>query len=208
MLYDSVIFDLDGTLWDSTDAVVKSWNAKAHEVGYQITRADIQGIMGLQLPEIGERFFPTLPVEQRMKLMLSCCDYECEVLRQEGGQLYDGIEKMLRELSQKLPLFIVSNCQDGYIQAFLSYHKLSGFIRDYEFSGLKGYSKGENIQFIMKRNNLKNPVYVGDTQGDCDASSFAGIPFIFAKYGFGQVNHYDYCIDTPETLISLMNTAR
>lgn len=208
MLYDSVIFDLDGTLWDSTDAVVKAWDTKAHEVGYQITRADVQGIMGLQLPAIGERLFPAMPVEQRMKLMLSCCDYECELLRQEGGQLYDGMEKTLRELSQKLPLFIVSNCQDGYIQAFLTYHKFSEFFRDYEFSGLKGHSKGENIQSIMKRNNLKNSIYVGDTQGDCDASSFAGIPFIFAKYGFGQVNHYDYCIDTPEALISLMNTVK
>lgn len=207
MLCDSVIFDLDGTLWDSTDIVAKSWDAKAQEVGHQITKADIQGIMGLQLPEIGERFFPAMPVEQRQKLLLSCCVYECEVIRREGGVLYEGVEKMLRELSQKLPLFIVSNCQDGYIQAFLAYHKLSGFIKDYEFSALKGYSKGENIQFVMKRNHLKNPVYVGDTQGDCDASSFAGIPFIFAKYGFGQVNQYDSCIDTPEDLLTLVNPA-
>ena len=38
----------------------------------------------------------------------------------------------------------------------------------------------------MKRNNLRHAVYVGDTAGDERSARAAGLPFIFAAYGFGQ----------------------
>lgn len=39
----------------------------------------------------------------------------------------------------------------------------------------------------MERNGLRDVVYVGDTQGDADACRDAGVPFVFAEYGFGDV---------------------
>lgn len=47
----------------------------------------------------------------------------------------------------------------------------------------------------MERNHLSNPVYVGDTEGDHKGAEFARIPFVYAKYGFGEVKHWDYAID-------------
>ena len=44
----------------------------------------------------------------------------------------------------------------------------------------------------MERNCLKNPVYVGDTQGDYEACQKAGVPFIFAEYGFGATKDNNY----------------
>ena len=40
---------------------------------------------------------------------------------------------------------------------------------------------------IAERNHLKHPVYVGDTIGDYNACQEAGVPFVFAAYGFGEV---------------------
>ncbi|MEW8993698.1 HAD family hydrolase [Clostridium sp.] len=74
---------------------------------------------------------------------------------------------------------------------------------DFEHPGRTGLTKGENIKLIINRNNLKNPMYVGDTQGDRNAARTAGIPFVYAAYGFGKVEDYDYKIDKFPELIDI-----
>lgn len=68
-------------------------------------------------------------------------------------------------LSDTYDLFIVSNCQDGYIESFYEYHKLERYFKDYENPGRTGLSKGENIKLVIDRNNLDAPVYVGIRTG-------------------------------------------
>lgn len=207
MKIDSIIFDLDGTLWDSTDTVLKAWvmiTEREKDVKKPITREDMQGSMGLQIKQIGERFFPYLDENRRMELMETCCEEERELLLKEGGVLYPNLEKILISLSEKYDLFIVSNCQCGYIESFLEYHKLSRYFKDIECAGNTGLSKGENIKKVIERNNLKEAIYVGDTQGDCDGAKVAGIPFIYAAYGFGKVESYDNKIDSIEELLDII----
>jgi len=55
----------------------------------------------------------------------------------------------------------------------------------------------------MERNKLLKPVYVGDTEGDLKASRYAGIPFVYAKYGFGNVSEYDQVIKKFDDLLNL-----
>ncbi|GAA0337501.1 hypothetical protein GCM10008967_29700 [Bacillus carboniphilus] len=50
---------------------------------------------------------------------------------------------------------------------------------------------------------MKSPVYVGDTIGDQKAANFAEIPFVYAEYGFGEVDQYDYSIKSLEDLVKL-----
>ena len=38
----------------------------------------------------------------------------------------------------------------------------------------------------MERNRITSAAYVGDTQGDLEAARLAGIPFVWAAYGFGN----------------------
>ncbi|WP_339199685.1 HAD-IA family hydrolase [Solibacillus sp. FSL R5-0449] len=120
-----------------------------------------------------------------------------------GGVLYPNVENVLKELSQKYKLYIVSNCQDGYIESFYKYHKLEKYFLDFESHGRTAMSKGENIKLVIDRNNLLNQVYVGDTEGDLNAARYAKIPFIFAKYGFGQVSQYDNEIESLDELLSI-----
>ena len=77
------------------------------------------------------------------------------------------------------------------------------YFTDIEWSGVTGMSKGENNKLIMKRNNINTAVYVGDTIKDKESADVAGIPFIFARYGFGQVDEYDYVIDEFEDLLKI-----
>jgi phosphoglycolate phosphatase len=98
----------------------------------------------------------------------------------------------------------VSNCQEGYIEAFLDYHKLGKYFLDFENPGRTGLTKGENIKLVIERNQLQHPVYVGDTKGDQEAATFAGIPFVFARYGFGQPETYHFVIDRFDQLLDLV----
>jgi phosphoglycolate phosphatase len=203
---DSIIFDLDGTIWDPIDTVLHAWNSrikKYSEIKEELTRTDFEGTMGLQMHEISKKLFPYLSEDVRMKVITECCDTEQGYLKKQGGNLFRNVEEVLQQLSQKYKLYIVSNCQDGYIEAFYEFHNLSDYFLDFENPGRTGRSKGENINLIIERNNLSNPIYVGDTEGDLSAARYAGIPFIYAKYGFGQVSEYDVVIERFDELVEL-----
>lgn len=202
---DSMIFDLDGTLWDSSEAIVIIWNKvlQNKEVDVKLTKEDIRGIMGLQSQEIGEKLFPSLDEHKLKQLFDEFAEAEGEYLAKNGGILFEKVEDVLKVLSTKYKLCIVSNCQEGYIEAFYQYHNLGKYFIDFENPGRTGLSKGENIQLVMKRNKLDSPIYVGDTLGDQRAAEFAGIPFVFAEYGFGKAERFDYSIDRFDQLVEI-----
>lgn len=206
MKIDSIIFDLDGTLWSSMEGICAVWKeilSNYPNIEKIVTPADMEECMGLQTGEIGGKLFPDLDGNFQMKLMKECNDAELVYLGDHGGKLFPKLEETLEKLSEKHKLFIVSNCQDGYIQCFLKAHKLHKYFIDFECSGVTGLSKGENNKIIMERNNLKSPIYIGDTIGDADSAKVAGIPFVYARYGFGNVKEYDYVIDSFEEILTL-----
>ena len=63
----AVLFDLDGTLWDSTAAIVPAWNRVLGKWGKTVTQADMAGIMGLTDREIASRFLPGLPEAEALR---------------------------------------------------------------------------------------------------------------------------------------------
>jgi len=154
------------------------------------------------LDVIAVKLYQSVSEEHAVKVMQECCDYECIYLAEHGATLYEGLEDALRVLSLNYKLFIVSNCQEGYIQCFFqAYPELEQYFTDYEYPGRSGKLKADNIRIIVERNQLKAPIYVGDTQGDATAAKEAGVPFVFARYGFGNVSEYDEVIDSLEDLV-------
>ena len=207
MKFDGIIFDLDGTLWDSTAEVAKTWTsviAKYNLNRKEVTVEDLKPCMGKLLDEIASILLPELDPKKQMQVIKECCEYENEYLGEYGATLYDKLEDTLKELSKNHKLFIVSNCQDGYIECFFKAHKLDKYFIDYECPGRTGLPKGENIKLIVERNNLKNPVYVGDTQGDANAAKLANVPFIFAKYGFVNVDEFFNSIESFDELLEII----
>lgn len=188
MTKPAIIFDLDGTLWDSTQAVCDIWNIvieRERGIPSRLTRQNICDLMGKTMADIAASIFPDLPLPERTALMDLCGEAENDYLRVKGAILYEGLEDTLAALSADHTLFIVSNCQDGYIQAFLEAHRLGKYFSDIEMYGRTGSPKWDNIRLIMERNGITDAVYVGDTAGDEAAAKKAGIPFIHAAYGFG-----------------------
>ncbi len=203
-----IIFDLDGTLWDSSEQVVAAWNmalAKRPETELQITVADMTSYMGKTMEAIAELMMPEIDLPTRLEIMKDCCDMEHEYLHTHSGKLFSKLEETLKKLSESYKLIIVSNCQDGYIQTFFHCNpQLEKYFVDFECPGRTGKGKGENIKLVVERNNLDKAVYVGDTQGDCDSSDFAGVPFIHAAYGFGTINREVPKITSFEQVIEVV----
>ena len=207
MNYDSIIFDLDGTLWDSGEGVVKTWESFVKKLPEDLippTLEEINGIMGLTPENVMKKLFPQLAVDRGLELFDLFSSHETVYLSEHGGKLYPELLDVLKELSEKLPLFIVSNCGSGYIESFLTAHDTYKYFTDWECIGNNQLRKSDNIKLIVSRNNLKNPVYVGDTQLDYSEASAAGLPFIHAVYGFGDEIPDVPTIDNPRSLIPLI----
>ena len=186
-----IIFDMDGTLWDSSQGVTGSWNEiiqKHYPNRQPLTVDDIQGVMGLTMHKIADKLFADLSEDKRLELLEACENYENDYLRQHGGVLYTGLEDTLKKLKEQYHLYIVSNCQSGYIEAFLDHYGFWDYFEDIECFGNNGLQKSVNIRNVIERNHLDDAIYVGDIQGDYDATMQAGAKFLHAAYGFGTIN--------------------
>lgn len=190
---DGIIFDMDGTIWDATDEIAHSWNKVLSDKGVDkvITKKEMESWMGKLLDDIIDGLLPMVDEADRDSLKLDMCNEEHEYLSRNGGKLYDGLEETLKYLSQKYELFIVSNCHHGYIQSFFEAHGLEKYFTDYECAGSTGLNKNENILLLAHRNGLSKYVYIGDTHTDMLAAKDAGADFVYASYGFGDVDESD-----------------
>jgi len=182
---------MDGTLWDAGVSIAEAWNIviKRRGLDMELMTADyIHSIMGKTIDGIADALFSRYSPKERMDITRECLEYENIYLADHGGELFEGLEDVLKELSAQYPLYIVSNCEKGYIEGFLAYYGFGKYFQDFESHGNTMLPKGQNIRLVAERNKLTDVVYIGDTRSDFDASKEAGVGFIHAVYGFGTIS--------------------
>lgn len=211
--FDSIIFDLDGTLWDASSTCTKAWNASLKELNSEhvLENDFIRSVSGLRLEKIFEQHFHFIPQEQHTTLLNLYRKHERSYMKELGGNLFPRTKEVLAELYNNYKLFIVSNCTIGYIENFLEFYGLQNLFANFECSGNTGLPKAENIRLIITRNKLESAVYIGDTIWDYEAATTANIPFIHAAYGFGKVDDAEWKIkeidELPKLLLSLSSVS-
>lgn len=202
----AVIFDLDGTLWDATEALRAVWERELHRIG--ITRPlslqHMIGGMGLGPEALAQHMAPELKPAEREPFFRHVTQVECGFILEYGATLYPDLKETLRTLAKDYRLMIASNCVDGYIEAFLRYTGLEDAICDFLHPGMTGLPKADNIRLLMERNGIQEAVMVGDTILDYEAACGAEVPFVFAAYGFGQVDGAKWHIDALPQLPTLL----
>lgn len=197
---------MDGTLWNATFSILDVSNKIIEEelgIKDYLDITKVTAVMGLEIEEIAQAYFPNLDHQKRLNILYRIMENENKYLSEHGGKLYPDVEETLKELSKEYDLMIVTNAQDGYVDAMFAYHPLSQYFIDYETYGKTMKPKGENIKLIMERNNYQKAYYIGDTIKDMEASQYANIPFIYASYGFGDIENCNKKIDSFKELIDL-----
>ena len=207
MNYESLIFDIDGTLWDSRALVAEGYNLQLRAEGmeeYCVNAQQLRPLFGKVLADIADTLFPHLPPRERYALMERCMERENRYLAENECRIgYEGIRETLEALSARHRLFIVSNSQQGYPELCMEKLSLKPLITGHLCFGDTGTSKGRTIRTLMEQYGITSCAYIGDTQGDYEATVEAGIPFIWADYGFDTPADWNLRIHTPRDLILL-----
>ena len=207
MNYESLILDIDGTLWDSRALVAEGYNIQLKEEGLAhlcVTAEELKPLFGKVLEEIADILFVSIPVPQRYELMARCMKTENLYMHQDPCHIgYPGIRDTVEKLAKKYRLFIVSNSERGYPELCMEKLGLTPYIEGHLCYGDTGTTKGQTIRTLIERHNIGSCVYVGDTQGDYKATLEAGVPFIWASYGFGTPSGFDAKIEKFEDLLIL-----
>ena len=187
-MFDGILFDLDGTLWNAVAPMCASWNATLARLCPQfppMTPEWLAPQMGQLVPDIIARHCPALSRSECLALVEEMSAEENGYLLAHPGKLYPGVPETLAALARRAKLYIVSNAHTGYIETFLAAAHLEPLFSGWECAGNTGLPKAENIALVVRREGLRRPVYVGDTATDQAAAAQAGIPFLHAAYGFG-----------------------
>ena len=207
MNYESLIFDIDGTLWDSRALVAEGYNAQLKREGLEHLCVDaerLKTLFGKVMTEIADALFESLPQEERYPLLERCMENENAHLHESPCDIgFPGVKETLEKLAENHRLFIVSNSQCGYPELCIRKMGLEKLIQGHLCFGDTGTTKGQTILRLMKEQGIKSAAYIGDTQGDLEACEEAGIPFIFAAFGFGNPTHWDVRIEKFEDLLRL-----
>jgi phosphoglycolate phosphatase len=199
---DSLIFDMDGTLWDAVDTYVESWNIVFREMNIDIvvTREILVKMIGMDGRKVIRYIMPDFDDEKRQEIYAIVNERRRVLLPQVGGILYDGVKEGLQQLAGKHRIFILSNCATGIIRLFINWAGIDEYITDEVAQGINSKPKNYNIKLLMDKYALKNPFYIGDTSGDGEESRLAGVPFVFVSYGFGNTEDYDFKFDDFKSL--------
>ena len=207
MNYESLIFDIDGTLWDSRALVAEGYNIQLKSEGLDhlcVTAEDLKPLFGKVMTEIADVILASIPESERYALMERCMKTENDYLFENECKIgYPKVKETMAELAKNHRLFIVSNAQCGYPELCIDKLGLGEYIQGHMCFGDTGTSKGKTVRTLMKKHNIENCVYIGDTQGDYEATVEAEIPFIWCAYGFGNPEGYDAKVDAFEDLLNL-----
>ena len=201
---DSIIFDLDGTLWDTKEVTLRFINTfiEEHDGLEKIDMKVVEDGMGKTLEENSIMYFKGVDSKTAIEYTRKVFENINEYLYYCGGNVYLGVVDTIKKLSLQYKLYIVSNNTCKYIEAFLHSNNLEKY-----FSGYLGNdgdsTKAEKIKDIIDNYNISNPIYVGDTYKDLEASRSCLIPFVWVSYGFGKNIECDCKVDSIDKLLDL-----
>lgn len=188
MRIDNVVFDLDGTLLDTSNGIIES------------VRHTIDVLRQPALSDNQLRAFIGPPLK---KSFVKICGFS-EVLAdeavrvfrayyQEGAVLhatqYQGLTDLCEILiSKDIKMGVATNKPNRFAVALIKQFGLDKYIKSVFGADEKGVlSKRDLIDLCMKDMNAlrSNTVLIGDTDNDAIGAEQAGIQFIAVTYGFG-----------------------
>lgn len=191
-MYKAALFDLDGTLTESGEGIVKSVQYALEKLG--IPTPDPRDLLCFVGPPLVKSFMKYFDLSREK------ADRGVDFYRERFGKigifenkLYPGVRGMLEDLKDRgYLLAIASSKPEDYILRILDYFEISSFFDVVTGSLMKGgrNSKTEVIEECLARLGMKKDrrlaVMVGDREHDMKGALDAGIDCIGVLYGYGD----------------------
>lgn len=206
-----VIFDFDGTIADTVDALVSIANRLAKEFGYvQITPEELALLRNLTSREIinysGISVFKIPFLVKKIKGELKSKIPELKPI--------PGMKEALINLKNAGHCLgiITSNSKDN-VTEFLRINELDNLF-EFIYSGITIFGKTTIINNLLKQKQLKpeEVIYVGDETRDIEASKKANIKVVAVSWGFNSPEvlakqNPNYLIHHPSELLDVVNNS-
>ncbi|BBM43129.1 phosphoglycolate phosphatase [Leptotrichia wadei] len=195
MKYDLVIFDLDGTLMDTSKSITKTVNSAMEELGKKQYSANEcvkfvgGGVSGLARNILGKEKYDDIMNEEMEKVIRKYYDIYFDY----GVEPYEGIPELLDFLTEKnIKKGIVTN-KDHETALSAVEKKLS----KWKFDGIFGSNEKEypnkpnpyNVDRMAQDLNVSKDkiLFIGDMLVDVNTAKNAGVDIVYCKWGFGEV---------------------
>ncbi|BAY91468.1 MULTISPECIES: HAD-IA family hydrolase [unclassified Tolypothrix] len=204
-----IIFDFDGTIADTVDALVSIANRLAVEFGYvPITQQELALLKNLTSREIikysGISVFKIPFLVKKVKGELKDKIHEFQPI--------PGIKEALIKLkAEGYSLGIITSNSKDNVNEFLKINELDTLF-DFIYSGVTIFGKKTIINNVLKQRQLKpqQVIYVGDETRDIEASKKANIQVIAVTWGFNSPEILakqkpDFLIHHPSELLTVVN---
>jgi phosphoglycolate phosphatase len=206
----TLVFDLDGTLVDSSPGIATSLAMAFQAVGRVMPTADFRKAIGPPLRGIARRVEPTITdAELDIIEPLYRTDYDSRGWR--DTVIFDGVVKTLTELqSYGIRFFIVTNKPVLPTRQILEQFELQQFFEEVLSRDSRSpafASKAEMLASLIERYDLspESTLMVGDTIEDLETAHANHVPFLYVTYGFGTVESPD-SIDRFPALATLLKS--
>ena len=186
---ESLIFDIDGTLWDSRSIIVEGYNQVLTAAGHEdlcVTAEDLKRLFGKTMKEIADIMLTTLPEEERYPLMEKCIDTgDARLLDDPCDIGYPGVVETLEELSKRYPMVLVTNFY-GNMPVVLKEFGLERYFKSIVESSVVGLRKPDPALFALGVEALPLPaeeiIVIGDSyRKDIHPASTLGCRTVWLK---------------------------
>lgn len=191
LTFSAILFDLDGTLIDSSPSILASFRSALDRSGIVPAVPLDHGIIG---PPLRQTLALLAGTQQAQVLDRLAADFK-DVYDAEGykcTKMYDGVGALLETLTGAgIPLGIATNKRRiptmkiiehlGWEQYFISVATLDGGAQPFA-------NKAEMIASLLAEMGLKadSSLYIGDKLEDGEAASAQGMSFVAAGWGYGR----------------------
>ena len=104
----------------------------------------------------------------------------------KGVKVFNGVKPILKDLSSRYKLGIISQNSEKYVKSFINLTKTLDYFEDY--IGIADYNldKTQAIMRLRQNNNVAHVIYVGAKELDRDAARDALVPFLHARYRYSN----------------------
>lgn len=199
----SLLFDLDGTLWDTSITTFEAAKTILHDD--IISMETIKKSMGKTKDENAKLYFPNLNKEEAFVLLDEISKENRRLIENGEAYIYPNVENTLNTLSKDYDLFIISNSSSNeYVNLISRYIKVP--FKEKLAAGSINMDKENAIKHIIKKYNIERAIYIGDTIIDKLSAENNNIPFVYASYGFGSVIDNGYIINSIDDIIELISS--